>query len=245
MTNLLSKKIAVITLAVTAIPVMGQWLEPLPEPGFDRAGHANWVKEAKPQLSADQDKHQDVRDERAAVYHSMSGMPVALDDPKNAHLRMVCDFSYAGPVKPDLPVFYADLAIVGTAFAHQSYLSADHTRVYTELEIKAEEIIKDTSGSLKPGETITLLQNGGTLTLSSGQTVSTSPCSGEISVRMNVPHLLFLKYLPKAKAYEVFNVWDVSGPQPHQLDRDGRAIGTLPEAPTREGIIAATKRRNN
>src|SRR5262249_9528640 len=73
---------------------------------------------------------------------------------------------------PNLPVEESTVILTGEVVEIQPYLSEDRGSIYTELRIKVEEFLKDTTKITRyKSDVITIDQQGGSIKLASGQVV--------------------------------------------------------------------------
>jgi hypothetical protein len=79
-------------------------------------------------------------------------------------------FEHVWPAIPAVPIAESTCVVVGTVVKMQPYLSEDRSRIYTELSVRAESVIKcDVHDLLSPGKLLAVDVFGGALRTRSGQ----------------------------------------------------------------------------
>ncbi len=116
----------------------------------------------------------------------------------------------------------ADAIVITSGDRSQPFLSADHRRVYSDLDFVVSRVIKDLRHAISVGSHITVSQSGGTAILPGGKTIKDAPIGNSSPVSLHTPYLLFLRYNPVADTYMVQQSWDISGPKPIPQTVDGR-----------------------
>jgi len=192
---------------------------PSPNKDLDASGRPTWLKQAKPELTTNDRAPADLRRARADAYNLPQAR--ALDSgPNNFNMPGFGNYSKM----PSLPVSWSDAVIVATVINNQPFLSTDHARVYSELYVRPTEILKNRDNQIHPLTDITIVQEGGALTLPSGKVVSSIPMTGSKPLRINRTYLLFLKYNPSLEVYKVIHYWDLTSGIPVELDREGHPL---------------------
>ncbi len=98
----------------------------------------------------------------------------------------------------------ADAIVVGKVNKKQSHLSVDETFVYTSYDFQIKRVIKDNSVSpIDVNNTITVTRPGGFIKIDE-QEIQFDDASYK-SLELNKEYLLFLKFVPEANGYKVFN----------------------------------------
>jgi hypothetical protein len=104
---------------------------------------------------------------------------------------------------PGLPTSQSDAVILGEVVEANAYLSNDRTNVYSEFDIRIEEIFKDESGgSLVKGGTLTTSREGGRAQLPDGRILYVMS-SDQSMPRKERRYLLFLKRNNEPKDYNI------------------------------------------
>ena len=124
-----------------------------------------------------------------------------------------------------LPVERADAIVIGTVADRKAYLSDDETNIYTEYEVKIEEVFKDLSDSLKTDDVVPFIRNGGGVRFKSGK-IQKYQISRRGTLKKNHRYLMFLK---KNNGVDLFIAtgYDISSnkviPIDGQDDKDSRS----------------------
>jgi len=94
----------------------------------------------------------------------------------------------------------SDLAIIGRATSKASHLAADETFIFTQYDIKVEDIVfTNREGLVNIGDLTTVAWPGGRVKLD-GRTIGAIDFS-YAQLKPNSKYLLFLRYVPDAKGY--------------------------------------------
>lgn len=91
-----------------------------------------------------------------------------------------------------LPVNETEATVIGTVVSRAAYLSEDETDIYTEYEVKLEEVLKDVTKSLNSVDIVALVRNGGSIRFESGK-VQANKISEQGTLTKKNRYLLFLK----------------------------------------------------
>jgi hypothetical protein len=98
----------------------------------------------------------------------------------------------------------ADAVVVGKVNKKQSHLSADETFVYTSYEFQIRRVIKNNFVShIEVNNFITVTRPGGFIKIDE-QVIQFDDASYK-PLELNKEYLLFLKFIPEANGYKVFN----------------------------------------
>jgi hypothetical protein len=127
-------------------------------------------------------------------------------------------------------VNHSDAIIVGTIAEQHTYLSADHTALYTEFKIQIEQQLKTPANSMfKSGELIDAERQGGSIRFPSGTIIDravankTLPWTGK-------RYLLFLAYLPGGKDFSLITGYCLERNQVTPLDKSYAGPGSTETA---------------
>lgn len=235
-----------ILLISVALNVPGSLAQ---ETGYDSKGNPAWVSTPKPMLDAKKDTiPKNIRLARSYAFNLPQGRPLYASSPNASDANVVTggfhDFS-----KPDpLPVGESDAIVVAQATSSQAFLSADHARIYSELTVTPEMILKDSTASMAHSQQWIIIQEGGTLKLPKGKLISSAPFAGSNPIRLGTKYLLFLQYSSSLKSFSVIRSWDLSTKRPREMDNDGHSYDYRPEAiendiATRDELLALVKSR--
>lgn len=91
-----------------------------------------------------------------------------------------------------LPVNETEATIIGTVVSRTAYLSEDETDIYTEYEVKLEDVLKDATKSLNSVDIMALVRNGGSIRFESGK-IQANKISEQGTLTKENRYLLFLK----------------------------------------------------
>lgn len=138
---------------------------------------------------------------------------------------------------PALPVHLSDAIVIGNITDAQAYLSNDKSGVYTEFTVAVEEILKDTSLSLKIGWSISAQRIGGRVRFPSG-IVQRYGISYLGMPRPNRRHALFLKKIDDSDAFIIVTAYEFRAGKVQPLDGVSIADGAieLPQFAPYKGI---------
>jgi hypothetical protein len=111
----------------------------------------------------------------------------------------------------------ADAIVVGTVGTQASRLTEDESFIYTDNELKVEDVIKGNSlAAVNVGNSITVMRAGGTLRLSGRTVVAEHKAARPLKVGKR--YLLFLTFLPDRGAYVADNIsYELDGDKIHKL----------------------------
>lgn len=116
---------------------------------------------------------------------------------------------------PALPAGESDIIITGTVLDAQAYLSSDNTGVYSEFNVKVDEVLKDATSSVSSGSSIAVERQGGRVRYPSGDIV-TYLISGQGAPRVNKRYVLFLKR--EEENLSILTGYELQGGKAHPLD---------------------------
>lgn len=114
----------------------------------------------------------------------------------------------------------ADAIVVGTVGTQASRLTEDESFIYTDNELKVEEVIRGNPlAAVNVGERITVMRTGGALRLN-GRTVVAEYKAAK-PLRAGKRYLLFLTFLPDRGAYVADNItYELHGDKIHKLTEE-------------------------
>jgi len=110
------------------------------------------------------------------------------------------------PTEP-LPVRDSDAVVVATVTSYGSFLSADHTTVYTELYVSCDKMLKDSTSRLEIGSQITILKRGGALHQGTQTFKVPRVYDGSEPLEVGKRYVLFLKYNAALDSYADVDGW--------------------------------------
>ena len=91
-----------------------------------------------------------------------------------------------------LPVETAEAVVMGTVTNREAYLSEDETSIYTEYEVRMEQVFKDSGGLLNGSDVVPLLRRGGSVRFKSGK-IQKYSISGYGVLKEDSRYLMFLR----------------------------------------------------
>jgi hypothetical protein len=122
------------------------------------------------------------------------------------------------PEEPALPVTQSNAIAIGQVIAAQAHLSNDRTRVYSEFQVRVEEVLKnDNIGPLVSGGLITTERAGGRVRFSSGKTLLRGSY-GRSMPRLERRYLFFLKYNNQGQDYSIITAYELRDRRVFPLD---------------------------
>lgn len=135
---------------------------------------------------------------------------------------------------PLIPSSESAVIVTGTVIRMQPYLSEDHSRIYTEITIKVEDVLKgNASKLLLPEHTLIMEQLGGALKLKSGRIVRDDiiveglgkPCIGK-------RYVLFAQRVNKGNDLRLIRGYELRNGKVFTLDvRVNKPISTYANVP--------------
>jgi hypothetical protein len=119
---------------------------------------------------------------------------------------------------PPLPVPQSDAVVIGDVVAARAYLSNDKTGVYSEFDIAVVESIKQYSVEpLSPGDSITVMRDGGRVRLPSGR-VQLYSISKERMPEVRQRYILFLRRLDGGQGFRLLTAYALKNGKVVPLD---------------------------
>jgi hypothetical protein len=115
------------------------------------------------------------------------------------------------PPKEELPADRAELIIAGTLTNAQAFFSANHGALYTESTIQVEKVFGQIGRQVRVGDTLTLLQDGGALQLSTDRVIKHGVHGSGNELQVKNRYVFFLVYIPGLEAYGCTKAWLLSG----------------------------------
>ena len=213
-------------------------------------GRPAWMSNPKTQVNAETtiSPETGLRTTRAKMFNSPSALRSSAADLTKAQSDSSGSGVFSDYSQPEaLPVQSSSVIASGTIVAQQPYLSEDRTQVYSELAFAPDVTLKNSTPEATTGKLLTILNLGGALKLSNGRVVKSVDGSGSNPVNLNRRYLLFLQYLPQAKAFSVVKAWDLSGAKPQELDQNGEANALVTSdsnnTTTEDSLLALIKSR--
>lgn len=175
-----------------------------------------------------------LRPARNSIFDGFSGESPLSDNSSRLLRNYKPAFQRTDPVSLAL----ADTVVLGTVTKATSWLSNDHTTIYTEDLVKVSSVLLDgTHGTMAVGAVIALEHPGGLIKFSSGITIQRST-QGQSLPMHGYSYLLCLKYSPAASAFKIVSALALVEPHTYILEdvytgSDGAlALGVYPMTPS-------------
>lgn len=162
-----------------------------------------------------------IREARSHAFDDRFGIRHRLDEDRPVRFD---SGSFADrPATEPLPVAGSDDVVVGAVSSYQSFLSSDHTAIYTELYVTVERVLKSRSYDVSPGSVLTILKSGGALQ-HNGKLLKFAP-TGSMTEELDIKerYVLFLKSEPKLSAYRDLEAWRLENNHAVPMDLGQRA----------------------
>ncbi|MCU1310854.1 MAG: hypothetical protein JWO20_1979 [Candidatus Angelobacter sp.] len=185
-------------------------------------GVPSWVTEPKPEKGS-VDSKQALR----AAERDFSGPALEKLTPGQG----TAGFAYATR-RESLPFNESTLVIVGSVDSQQPYFNRSHSAVYSELNVKVSEVLKD-ENFLNGEPTVTVVRSGGALTLKNGKIVRSMNVEGENHLDLGRKYLLFLACKSESRACDVLTSWDLTSGKAVPL-----AIGDVQDLQRHRSVLA-------
>ncbi|HKS27605.1 MAG TPA: hypothetical protein VJS44_07285 [Pyrinomonadaceae bacterium] len=118
---------------------------------------------------------------------------------------------------PALPTVQSSVVIIGTVDKANAYLSDDKTGVYSEFNIRIEEILKTDKASLSSGNSLMAIREGGQVKFPSGHT-QVFFAAKERMPRVGRRYVLFLKCTDEAGVFNLLTGYELRAGKVFPLD---------------------------
>jgi hypothetical protein len=126
---------------------------------------------------------------------------------------------------PAIPLDESDLVVVGQVTDTAAYLSSDRTHVYTEVEVRLEEVLKTSADSgTVAGGSVVLDRIGGSIKLRTGQIVSDDSRIASLGMpRTGSRCVFFARKIHKNKDLSLIRVYELRDGRVLTISEDGGA----------------------
>ncbi len=114
------------------------------------------------------------------------------------------------PNQEEIPKLPDRSVLIATFLSYQPVLSRSGRAIYTEVTFLANNTFEDASGHATPGSTFVLIVPGGTVTTSSGVTLSFMTQPRLYSINIGRTYLLAMSYRATGEFFMVGQDWDVT-----------------------------------
>ena len=170
-----------------------------------------WMSTATPYLEWKKDISPALRSQRDAFWDGISPREWPITAKKEAVGSSEGDWFDDGK-EPEIPDAPNRAILTATFTAHCSVLSASEKSIYSEITMRVEQVFEDKTGSgqLAPHKDITLMLDGGTVTLKSGASLSDHVQPTEFGIQPERSYLLVLEYHADGDWYELNEDWDIT-----------------------------------
>lgn len=148
-----------------------------------------------------------IRQARSEAFNDSLGIRPRLDEGKPSKTTGGTGSFLDRVATNPLPIAKSDYVIVGTVSGYQSFLSSDHTTIYTELYVSTEQVLKSSGSEVVPGSTVTILRSGGAVRYSGSLLTFPPISSGREELDLKERYVLFLRSNPRLKAYADVEAW--------------------------------------
>lgn len=115
------------------------------------------------------------------------------------------------PSRAELPGDLADSIFVGSITAAQAYLSDNHSSIYTEVSVRVEQVMAQSSPHLAAGGEAVLLMPGGSLKLSNGHVLRHEVYGNGGPLQLNSRYVFFCVYSENTRAFTLTKAWRLVG----------------------------------
>jgi hypothetical protein len=131
--------------------------------------------------------------------------------------KSVCDLPLLALNTGSLPLNRTDIIMIGRVAGAQALLSADHTNIFSQFTVEIERAVKDISGLLIAGRSITIERHGGAVIFPSGARVERGGCYNRMPT-VNQTYLFFLKYQLQTDDFKILTAFEIRNGRVFALD---------------------------
>ena len=124
--------------------------------------------------------------------------------------------SHTPPENP-LPIQQSDFIIIGTVIDSRAFVTNDKTAIYSEFDIKVEQIIKKVFQSNSPDTLITVERVGGYVRFPSGMKQKRGELGHNLPQK-NKTYIFFLKLNTDGEDFLILTGYEIQGQQVYPLD---------------------------
>jgi hypothetical protein len=221
-----TRMIILITALLVGTAVSQTPSAPAPKPAANA-----WMLTPTPYLAWNQDIPASVRAQRDRFWDELSGRDWPLTVRPDGAVSTGEDFWDTG-TEPEITELPNRTILTAIFTKYRSVLSASEFSIYTEVTMHVEEVFEDQTGlgHLVPHADITIMLNGGTVSLRSGRILSDNTQPRDLFLQPGHRYLLLLSYNNQGDWYECDDSWDISDgivrantPRTQYLTRAGRS----------------------
>jgi hypothetical protein len=130
-----------------------------------------------------------------------STLPIAEDEE-----RMLINDEYLSV--PAIPVKESELIVIGKVLEAAAHLSNNKKTVYSEFTVQIDEILRDTTGSIKKDGSVTVDREGGFVEYKNGLS-RLHRIGGLLMPQVGRKYILFLRNREKGPNYEIINGYEL------------------------------------
>jgi len=180
--------------------------------------YLEWNKNVSPEIRAERDNYMDYGTPPVLTSSQPpQRLPLTSPGPHEYVTPSGCDGAASGPEIQHHP---NRAVVAGTFTSHRSTLSASAFSLYSEITLNVAQVFENRTGSqhLAPHQDITIVINGGTVTLRSGRTLSYDTQPRTDSLQPAHTYLVVLSYHPEGDFYSYHNTWDISDGMTQPID---------------------------
>ena len=113
------------------------------------------------------------------------------------------------PAKPEMPVVFSDLVVLGRVMDAQPFLSEDRKAIYTDYTFLIADVLKNSVQPVRTGQTISVLRIGGEGRIPDNRIVRYDVHGRGEPLAAGQQYLLFLRYHASLAAYKNYKTWQV------------------------------------
>jgi hypothetical protein len=150
--------------------------------------------------------------------------PTVNGETESVQMRFVDGVVIRNTPDPDphgIPASWAHAVVVGTVLGGKVFVNKDRTYIYTDYQIKIDQVLKqDAASSLSIGTEIVGAREGGAIHFPSGHTTHYIT-SGKGFPEVGSQYVFFLyRLIPNSPDYEILAGYQLQGGQVHPLDAE-------------------------
>jgi hypothetical protein len=142
---------------------------------------------------------------RSTLFDQLIGNDQPLD--QQASQDTTTDLIREVAPQPELPVSTSDTIVEATFESHLVHLSETKRSIYTELEFRLTNLLKNNHNSVRVGGTLSILKPGGSIIFPNGRTKPYALSDNRDLFSPKATYLLFLNYNPATDSYAVVQSW--------------------------------------
>jgi hypothetical protein len=164
-----------------------------------------------------------IREKRNKLRNIKLGAETGVFDAKRFMITEQRDSSYGGfpthaSPEPAIPAATSTTIVIGEITNSQAFLSEDKVSIYSEFDVKVDEILKNESAeSLEVGNKIAVSRGGGAVRMPSGRIIQ-HLFGGKPMPYIGKKYVFFLKYNAETEEYPLVTAYQIRDGQIFPLD---------------------------